>query len=133
MKCTITRDIFTDKSVTGILDLDGVFQCYVLEPPKIDTDMKPRAITAGRYHAKVMWSNRFEMVTPHILAVPGFTSIEWHHGNYPKDTDGCALVGQSRGPDCVLNSNAAFAALMVMLPPSFEVEYIDAPEQAISA
>ena len=131
MKATITRTRFTDKSVTGLLALDAVFQCYVLEPPQ--RAEKPCCIPAGTYQCILMWSSHFQRVVPHVLNVPGFTNIEWHHGNYPKDTEGCALVGTSRGPDSVLNSDQAFVEMMSKLPQQFEVEYIDAPERAISA
>jgi hypothetical protein len=127
----IARHWFTELSVSGLMDIDGVFQCYTLEPPQ--RAEKPCAIPAGTYQVILMWSNHFGRVTPHVLNVPGFTEIEWHHGNYPKDTEGCALVGTSRGPDVVLNSDQAFVEMMSKLPQQFEVEYIDAPERAISA
>ncbi len=121
---TIVRDRFTDKSVTGMLSIDGVLACYTLEPPKRPD--KPCAIPTGTYQCRMMWSHRFDHVTPHVLNVPGFTAIEWHRGNYPADTEGCALVGKTRGDDCVWQSDEAFIALMAKLPAEFEVEYTEA-------
>ena len=36
--------------------------------------------------------------------------MEIHVGNFPKDTEGCLLLGTDRGPDEVLNSKAAVEA-----------------------
>jgi Family of unknown function (DUF5675) len=88
----------------GELSIDGSFQCYTLEPPHRDGDTKPRAIPAGRYRLTWRFSKRHQKDVPHVEDVPGFTEIEIHAGNYPKDTEGCLLLGRSRGPDYLSTS-----------------------------
>lgn len=40
------------------------------------------------------------------------SAFGFHIGNFPKDTEGCILVGTELGPDEVLNSGQAFVALI---------------------
>ncbi len=47
-----------------------------------------------------------------LIDVPGFTGIRIHIGNFPKDTEGCILVGTKLGIDKVVNSKIAFDGLM---------------------
>ena len=47
-----------------------------------------------------------------IPNVPGRTNILFHKGNYPKDTEGCILVGEySSTPDFISNSKKTMDAL----------------------
>lgn len=109
-----------------MLDLDGVFQCYSLEPPKRAD--KPCCIPAGIYKAKkyISPSKRYEVIL--LLDVPGFDFVEWHIGNFPEDTIACTVVGQRRGVDAVWNSKTAFHDLMSKVPDEFEVEYTEVAE-----
>jgi hypothetical protein len=52
---------------------------------------------------------------PHLIAVPGFEGIRIHSGNTAADTDGCVLVGDTRGPDSVGQSKVAFERLFRLL------------------
>jgi len=115
MLAEIKRDTYTDNSTMSELWLDGEFECYMLEPRKDQSKGKPYCIPAGTYQVTVDFSHRFGMLTPHVNNVPGFTGIEWHPGNYPTDTEGCALVGSIKETDFVGNSRATFAALMMKL------------------
>lgn len=115
MKLTVLRDTFTAQSTTGELLIDGDFFCYTLEPRGDRTQGKPYCIPSGTYVVKLLWSNRFQMLTPHIMDVPGFTLIEIHPGNSPVDTEGCTLVGMNRAADVVESSRLAFGKLMERL------------------
>ena len=115
MQLTVTRVWHTDLSTCGTLDVDGVFQCYTLEPRADQSRGKPYCIPAGNYVVTLAWSNHFQCLTPHIENVPGFTEIEIHWGNFPKDTEGCTIVGQTHTPDFVGFSKKAFLALMQKL------------------
>ena len=150
MRLTVTRRQGTALSTPGLLDINGVFECYTLEPPHRDapdrlatpradsSHQKPCAIPAGTYKIAFASSPRFNTVTPRVLAVPGFTAIEIHWGNFPRDTHGCLLVGQTRAPDFVGNSREAFHALMAKLAPagaageSITIEYLDFPQFAVT-
>ena len=133
MKLTVTRFIFTDKSTIGILDADGQFLSYTLEPVTRVDDVKPRAIPPGTYRLALLSSARFQTFTPHLMDVPGFTGIEIHPGNEPKDTEGCTLVGKTRGVDWIGNSDEAFNELLATLDASADMSIEYREERAISA
>lgn len=137
MKLTITRQQGTALSTPGMLDIDGAFQCYTLEPRMDRAQGKPYAIPAGDYELVLERSPHFsaimgyDFVTPHVLGVPGFDYIEIHPGNKPADTLGCCLVGETRGSitsDWIGNSVLAFTTLLARLKPSKAprtISYID--------
>lgn len=150
MRLTVIRRQGAALSTPGSLDINGVFECYTLEPPHRSAQerlaaphaaaslQKPCAIPAGMYKIAFAFSPRFNTVTPRVLAVPGFTAIEIHWGNFPRDTHGCLLVGQTRAPDFLGNSREAFHALMARLAPasaageSVTIEYLDPPPFAVA-
>ena len=69
------------------------------------------AIPAGRYRVVLTFSKRFQRILPLLQDVPNFTGIRIHSGNTDKDTEGCMLVGQERGPTTVMRSRAALNVL----------------------
>lgn len=113
MKLKLTRDEASSNATVGILS-DGLWFCHtcedVLRPDGVKVPGKT-AIPAGTYEVKVTYSNRFKIELPILLNVPNFEGIRIHTGNTSADTEGCILVGLSRGPDCVKQSRAAFADL----------------------
>ena len=111
MRIEVLRDAFSSKSTGSRISLDGVHECFGLEPPVLDGDVKPRAIPDGTYRVTIRWSQKHKRDVPHVEDVPGFEEIEIHIGNFPNDTKGCLLVGESRGEDFVGNSAVAFKAL----------------------
>ena len=115
MKLVVQRDTFTVNSTSGELSIDETFFCYTLEPRSDRSEGKPYCIPVGTYPIALLESPRFGMVTPHVLDVPGFSEIEIHPGNFPGDTEGCCLVGGSRGVDFVGGSRRVFSGLMQKL------------------
>lgn len=85
-----------------------VFRCYTLEPAGEDTTEqgKDRRIPEGCYN--VAWHNSPSQKRTCVLLfnerVPKSRYILIHPGNYPKDTSGCILVGDSYNNAGVLNS-----------------------------
>jgi hypothetical protein len=112
MQLMLTRDTFTDKCSIGTLTVDGTLECHTLEdvvrPVKIAGQT---AIPEGEYTVVINFSNRFQRQLPQLLDVPQFTGIRIHPGNTDKDTDGCILVGTTRGGDVVGQSRVAFDKL----------------------
>ena len=111
----IIRDTFTDKSTIGKLFLNGEMFCDTLELPYINNERRISCIPAGEY--KVRLRTARESSTRdylHLLVqdVPARSYILVHIGNFPKDTKGCILVGQSRKQDRVNNSTLAMDLLM---------------------
>src|SRR5947199_363205 len=96
MDLQVTRDKFTPTSTQGLLDINGVFACYTLEPRRDQSQGKPFAIPPLRYRVHLLWSNHFGRITPHLEDVPGFTDIEIHPGKFPRDTEACTMVGKDR-------------------------------------
>jgi hypothetical protein len=48
---------------------------------------------------------------PELQGITDFSQVLLHPGNYPKDTEGCSLVGNSASPDFIGGTPAAFEAL----------------------
>ena len=118
----------TANSTISKLFIDNKFECYVLE----DTDRGlsqsmllskilsikipgQTAIPSGNYNVIIDFSNRFQCNMPLIENVPGYEGVRIHSGNYPKDTEGCLLLGTEIEVDTVLNSRVAFAAFFPKL------------------
>jgi len=129
MNITVERKWFTPNSTSGEMSLNGNFCCYTLEPRADRSNGKPYCIPAGTYPVMLAPSPRFNTVTPHVTNVPGFEEIEIHYGNYPRDTEGCCLVGATRDTDFVGNSrNTFFSTLMPQLQnaASITITYVNA-------
>lgn len=117
MNIAVKRETFTAKSTTGKLYVDGEFFCYTLEDP-VRSGPKvygETAIPPGTYDVIINYSQRFKRDLPLILNVPGFTGIRIHIGNYPKDTHGCLLVGDTLGEDAIYSSGEAFRRLFAKI------------------
>ena len=112
MDLKLVRKIFTEQSTVGELSVDGRFECFTLEdkvrPVKVHGET---AIPEGIYEVIINFSPRFKKQLPRLLNVPGFEGILIHPGNKAADTDGCILVGTTKGKDFVGNSRVAFKAL----------------------
>lgn len=118
MKLTLNRSIFAEFDTEGEVSIDSVFECYSLELPNVDG--KPGScISPGIYDVRLQpspkflrnpdpWVQQFANRMPHILDIPGRSLIMFHWGNFVENTDGCVLVGRTRGPNEVEQSRAAF-------------------------
>jgi hypothetical protein len=69
------------------------------------------AIPKGTYKVVINQSNRFKRLLPLLLNVPNFEGVRIHSGNSNHDTEGCILVGQTRGKDYIGQSRKAFDKL----------------------
>jgi hypothetical protein len=133
MNIQVIRETFTSKSTIGKMYIGGRFFCYTLED--VDRDKNKdgdlndpgeqkvygqTAIPRGTYKVIVNMSNRFKVLMPLLLSVPGFEGIRVHNGNTSEHTHGCLLVGESKGKDFIGGSKMAFAKLMDILTKSKE-------------
>ena len=111
----IIRDEFTDKSTIGKLFLNGEMFCYTLELPYINNERRISCIPEGQYKVRLRTakeSSSRDYLHLLVQEVKGRSYILVHIGNFPKDTKGCILVGQSRKQDRVNNSTLAMDLLM---------------------
>ena len=130
LKRIARRDDYT----IGRLYIDGEYFCDTLE----DTDRGlsqqrslawnkrqkvagRTAIPTGRYQVTLgVRSPRFGGrkqyefcggCLPRLLSVPAFEGVLIHIGNYPRDTDGCILVGRNTVKGAVMESTSTFHRL----------------------
>lgn len=109
----------------GQLLINGIFECFTLEDIPREVKIKGEtAIPAGRYQVIIDFSNRFQVRMPLIVNVPGFTGVRIHWGNWAKDTDGCPLVGTTKGVDFIGNSRAAYNRLFKKLENALKTEKV---------
>ena len=102
----VLKRIFqNDKYTIGKLYLDDTYLCDTLEPPKY---VNHPCIDKGTYRIGYQYSNKFGRNMPFLLSVNGRVGIMIHTGNYPKDTQGCILVGRNLQKGSVSNSKKTF-------------------------
>ncbi len=94
--------------VIGKLYADGEFVGFTLEP-FLNNEI---AVPVGKYRVSLEHSPRHGFVTPRLHKVPHRSGILIHSGNYPKDSQGCILIGKTEGHSFVGSSRLAFYALM---------------------
>jgi len=105
MILNLKRNSPIGQSVFGTLDIEGVHQAYTLERLEVQ-------IPVGTYALEMTYSPRFNRPLPLLDSVPGRTDIRIHAGNWPRDTEGCILVGLQRSPDMLISSLAALDPLV---------------------
>lgn len=123
MRLELNRVVLTPRCTVGVLRVDGVHCCWILE----DTVRAPgvkvpgqTAIPAGAYRVEITHSPRFGVEMPLVMEVPGFSGIRIHAGNTKDDTEGCLLPGNhvlqtGTGEFQVTESRAAYVHLFAVL------------------
>ena len=122
----LIRDTFTDKSTLGKLYLIGEFYGHTLELAWKDNQKRASCIPKGVYEVKKRHTekSKYKYEHLHILDVPDRELILMHIGNYPKNSKGCILVGNTRALNFVGESRKAFYKLMYDLGSFEEIELI---------
>lgn len=116
MELNLKRLHRTEHTTIGELSINGIFECFTLEDKEREVKIKSEtAIPKGTYNVVINMSNRFKKEMPLLQNVPGFEGIRIHSGNTNHDTEGCILVGKTRGEESIGGSRAAFANLMTKL------------------
>lgn len=133
MKLRLVRIALRDTYTIGRLYVNGVYECDTLEDKVRDLNKNGKfdkgekkvygetAIPYGTYFVRMdIQSPRFAQKSsyrkckgylPRIMNVSSFDGVLIHIGNYPKDTDGCVLVGRNTKKGAVLSSTVTFWAL----------------------
>ena len=107
MNIVITRRHFLPNCTIGSLEVVSadnptkwVRFCETLEPHAINWHRERKiqgktAIPCGQYKIKYRVSKKFRQKMPFLEDIPHFEGVMLHAGNYPKDTEGCILVGNN--------------------------------------
>jgi hypothetical protein len=112
MEILLDRKYPYSSCVIGELSIDGKFECYTLEDVEREVKIPGKtAIPKGIYKVIITLSNRFKRELPLLLNVPNFEGIRIHSGNTDKDTEGCILVGKTRGNGVIYESRLALTPL----------------------
>ncbi len=126
MRLKLVRETFTEDSTIGKLYVNDVFHCYTLEDKVRDVKIKSiTAIPKGKYEVAISFSNRFQQLMPLLLNVPNFEGVRIHWGNYSKDTDGCILLGNTKGVNMIGNSVATYKRFFAMLKKANEKSFLE--------
>ena len=138
MELTLYRKYRLPKYSIGKLYADGEYVCDTLEDTDRDLyqgmDLEwiqskkvygETAIPFGRYritlkvqspkYSKKKAYEKIKGYVPRILDIPGYSGVLIHIGNYPRDTEGCVLVGYNQVKGAVVNSTKAFWKLYDIL------------------
>ena len=110
----VIRDTFTDKSTIGKLYLNGEFYGHSLELCWHNNQKRVSCIPKGVYEVNKRHTekSKYKYEHLHILDVPDRELILMHIGNYPKNSKGCILLGNTRALNFVGDSRKAFYKLM---------------------
>ncbi len=115
MKLTLKRSIYLPQGTLGHLFLNGAPFCSTLERPAPQFPADVHCIPEGTYRVTIYDSPHFGRLMPLLMDVPGHSGIEIHWGNYPLDSKGCVLVGDSQSVDgdkpAIWNTRATFEQL----------------------
>ena len=122
----LIRDTFTEKSVIGKLYLNSEFYGHTLELAWKDNQKRISCIPKGVYEVKKRHTqkSKYKYEHLHILDVPDRELILMHIGNYPKNSKGCILLGNTRALNFVGESRKAFYKLMYDLGSFEEIELV---------
>ena len=116
MQLMVNRTWPSAACTIGVLTVDGVNECFTLEDVVRAEKIKGEtAIPAGSYNVTITPSNRFKRDLPLLENVPNFEGVRIHPGNTAADTEGCILVGKSKGPDAIYESRKAFDTLFAKI------------------
>lgn len=124
MTLRLLREPSALEATMGLLLIDGRWFCWTVEDVVREVVGQPvaswkvpgaTAIPCGQYSVQVTMSARFKRPLPLVSGVPGFDGIRFHRGNTAKDSEGCIIVGATRGPAFVGQSTAMEERLVKLL------------------
>ena len=101
----LLRELHSEESIIGKLYLNGIFYGCVEK-------------RAGEQSPKFKYEHLW------IKDVPNRSYILFHIGNYPKNTKGCILIGNTKSKNAIGQSTKAFKKLMYDLQPYEKIKLI---------
>lgn len=90
---TVVRHTWGNAAVLGRIYVGGKAVAYTLEPPWLGNQPNVSCVPCGVYAWDLLPSPRFGRDLIELSDVPGRSEILIHPGNYPRDTQGCILLG----------------------------------------
>lgn len=111
------RRLSETKDLTlGVLLIDDIPSFTTAELLYRDNKRQVSAIPVGEYKAQRFYSRKNKAEVWRLNEVPNRSEIEIHPGNFPADTEGCILIGQTyaymRGIYTIGGSRTAFLNFM---------------------
>lgn len=131
MIITLERNEFTRESTIGVLRV-GERQCFTLEDTIRDHKIaKQTAIPYGHYRLTLRrdggmherYTRNFGSLHRGMLwlrDIPQYEYVYIHIGNAPQDTEGCILVGNTRGKDWIGQSRDAYWTIYPLIADAIE-------------
>lgn len=112
----IVRQPSTPKGTEGELLVEGIHLCWTLERPWLSNAQDISSIPVGVYEVRLLWSDHFKGLMPHVMDVPGRAGVLLHPLNTVAETKGCIGLGdwrgkhggQVQGTDVLVDSGEAF-------------------------
>jgi hypothetical protein len=98
VKLILRRTYVCPDGVFGKLYVPGSDPLYTAEDDWKENQPNESCIPAGVYTLKRTTYHKYKIPTFEVTNVPGRQRILVHSGNSEEDTQGCILVGLSRGP-----------------------------------
>lgn len=115
----LNRKTSTEFSTQGEMSINGTWECYTIECPRVSYQGSHICIPAGTYTIQKYFSPSHGFDVLLLCNVPNRTSIEVHPSNWAIDPDtkkvyllGCIAPGTQKDSNVVYNSKVAFAAIM---------------------
>ena len=113
----------TDRGLTSSMAIEEIVKRKIQGKTAIPTGTYKLVLVSGAkiwnrfhfLHDKYTVTNeegKISFEVPELQGIEDFSQVLLHPGNYPKDTEGCSLVGNSvAGPDFIGGTPAAFESL----------------------
>jgi hypothetical protein len=132
MYLTLQRTKFTDDSTIGRMEVGDVIVTTLEDGKREHKIYGETAIPTGTYQLElrneggmsVRYNRRYPWHRGMIWLqdVPMFEWIYIHVGNYPRDTNGCILVGTTSGDDMIGSSRNAYKAIYSVIADAIDSE-----------
>jgi Family of unknown function (DUF5675) len=117
MRLSLVRNPSDGISTIGKLGIDSMPFGYTLERPEVQipTGTYPIELTNSLDLTCKCPDGSISHLLPLLDNVPGRSCIRIHGGNWPRDSEGCILIGFQAGQDMITESQNALEALMIRI------------------